>query len=67
MIRETRFVQVFRRLYFFKYMLCVPADEVWHEVRSDVADRRYQPYLERLAVSGREAAARLKISPMGST
>ena len=38
MIRETRFVQVFRRLYFFKYMLCAPADEVWHEVRSDVAD-----------------------------
>ena len=34
------------------------ADEVWHEVRSDVADHRYQPYLEAIAVPGRDAISR---------
>jgi tetratricopeptide (TPR) repeat protein len=54
-IRETRFVQVFRRLYFVKFMLCAPADEVWNDVRSDVADHRYTPYLEAMAMPGRDS------------
>ena len=60
MIRETRFVQVFRRLYFVKFMLSAPADEVWHEVRFDVADHRYRPYLEAMAVPGRDNAVRFQ-------
>jgi tetratricopeptide (TPR) repeat protein len=59
MIRETRFVQVFRRIYFVKFLLSAPADEVWNEVRTDVADHRYRPYLEALAVPGRESTERL--------
>ena len=60
LIRETRFVQVFRRLYFMKYMLSAPADEVWNEVRSDVADHRYRPYLESLAIPNRDTTERLQ-------
>jgi hypothetical protein len=37
MIRETRFVQVFRRLHFMKVLWTVPTDEYWNEVRQDVA------------------------------
>ena len=33
MIRETRFVQIFRRLYFMKYFWGVPVEEYWNEVR----------------------------------
>jgi len=56
MIRETRFVQVFRHLYFMKVMLVVPVNDVLNEVRSDVAGHRYRPYLESLAVPGRNTA-----------
>jgi tetratricopeptide (TPR) repeat protein len=52
MIRETRFVQVYRRLYFMRFMLAVPTDGVWNEVRADVTDHRYRPYLELVAVPG---------------
>ena len=50
MIRETRFVQVFRHLNFFATMLAAPADEYWKQVRDDVASHRYRPYLEILAL-----------------
>ena len=50
MIRETRFVQVFRRLYFFTSMLAAPADDYWTQVRDEVAGHRYRPYLEILAL-----------------
>jgi len=54
MLRETRFMQVFRRVYFVKRMLSAPAEDVWNELRSDVAGHRYRPYLEALAMPGRE-------------
>jgi tetratricopeptide (TPR) repeat protein len=56
MLRETRFVQVFRRIYFMRVMLSVPVDDVWNEVRGDVAGHRYHPYLLALALPGRETA-----------
>jgi tetratricopeptide (TPR) repeat protein len=50
MIRETRFVQVFRRLYFMKSMLAAPADDYWREVRNDFTGHRYRRYLEILGL-----------------
>ena len=58
MIRETRFVQVFRRLYFMKVLLSMPTDELWDEVRQDVADHPYAGYLESLLSPKPESAAR---------
>ncbi len=60
LIRETRFVQVFRRLFFMRVLLGVPVDEVWNEVRPDVAGHRYRPYLEALALPGRESSQSLQ-------
>ncbi len=45
-------MQVFRRLYFMRFLLAVPVSDAWSEVRPDVADHRYRPYLESLGVSG---------------
>lgn len=56
LIRETRFVQVFRRIHFMKVMWSVPVDAYWNEVHLDVADHRYRPYLEFLALPARETA-----------
>lgn len=56
MIRETRFVQVFRRVHFMRVMWSVPVDQYWNEVLLDVADHRYRPYLENLALPTRESA-----------
>jgi tetratricopeptide (TPR) repeat protein len=50
MIRETRFVHVFRRLYFMKNMLAAPADDYWREVRNDFTGHRYRPYLDILGL-----------------
>ncbi len=50
LIRETRFVQVWRRLDFMKNRWSVPVDEYWTEVKADVASHRYRPYLETLAL-----------------
>ena len=47
LIRETHFVQVFRRLYFMKNDLAVPVDEYWNEVRPEVAGHRYSPTWRR--------------------
>jgi tetratricopeptide (TPR) repeat protein len=52
MLRETRFVQVFRRLHFMK----VPVDAYWNEVHLDVAGHRYRPYLETLALAPHDTA-----------
>ncbi len=46
MIRETRFVHIFRRLYFMKYMWAVPVEEYWNEVRPEIGGHRYSPFLE---------------------
>src|SRR5262249_10349354 len=56
MIRETRFVQVYRRLNFMKGLWSVPVDEYWNEVHLDVAAHRYRPYLETLALPARDTA-----------
>jgi tetratricopeptide (TPR) repeat protein len=56
LLRETRFVQVARRLYFMKVMWSVPVEEFWNETHLDVADHRYLPYLETLALPARDTA-----------
>lgn len=50
LIRETRFVQVWRRLDFMKNKWDVPVDDYWNGVKADVANHRYRPYLETLAL-----------------
>ena len=49
LIRETQFVQVFRRLHFMRVSWNVPVDEFWAESVKLVADHPYRPYLETLA------------------
>ncbi len=56
MIRETRFVQVARRLEFMKVWWGVPVDEYWNQVRAEVATHRYRPFLETLVLPPREKA-----------
>ena len=51
LIRETQFVQTWRRLHFMTVMWSVPVDEYWNTVKGDVASHRYEPYLETLAVA----------------
>ncbi len=46
--RETRFVQVFRRVWFMTKKWNVPVDDFFKEVRPLVARHRYFPYLESL-------------------
>ena len=50
MLRETRFVQVYRRLYFIKSMLAAPAGDYWREVEQDFTGHRYRRYLEILGL-----------------
>ena len=59
-LRETRFVQVFRRLHFMKEVWSVPTDDYWNAVRGDVAGHRYRPYLETLALTTPETATQLR-------
>jgi tetratricopeptide (TPR) repeat protein len=59
MVRETRFVQVFRRLYFTKVMLASPTEDEWKSARPEVEGHRYLPYLDSLANQGRDAAETL--------
>ena len=49
LLRETRFVQVFRRLHFMRMVWGVPTDEYWSESRASVAGHRFYPALEILA------------------
>ncbi len=56
MVRETRFVQVARRLLFMRYMWSVPVDEFWAESHLSVAGHRYRPYLQWLALRTPEEA-----------
>ncbi len=46
LIRETNFMQVFRRLLFMNHAWAVPVDEYWASVEPTVADHRYKPLLE---------------------
>lgn len=56
LIRETRFVQVERRLHLMRVAWSVPVDDFWEDCRPFVADHRYRSYLEMLALPPREAA-----------
>jgi tetratricopeptide (TPR) repeat protein len=49
LIRETRFVQCFRRLLFLRDYLAVPAGGEWEELRPLVAGHRYETFLSTLA------------------
>ena len=51
LVRETRFVQVYRRLDFLRLRLSVPADDFWEQARPDVAGHRYRRFLETFAQS----------------
>ena len=55
LIRETRFVQVFRRLHFMRLAWSVPVDEFWAASVSSVADHPYRPYLETMVGDRRGA------------
>jgi tetratricopeptide (TPR) repeat protein len=59
LVRETLFVQVYRRLDFLKGPLGVPVDEFWAAARPAVADHRYRPFLESLAQPPEDAARTL--------
>src|SRR5262249_11005533 len=48
LLRETRFVQVFRRLRFMRYDWSVPVDEYWEEARPSVVGHRFSPVLEMI-------------------
>jgi tetratricopeptide (TPR) repeat protein len=56
LVRETRFVQVWRRLRFLKEMLVVPVGDYWNEVVTDVEGHRYRPYLDTLVLPPQQAA-----------
>ncbi len=55
LVRETLFAQVFHRLYFLKEFLSVPVDDFWAAAGPVVADHRYRPVLEGLALPPQEA------------
>ena len=55
LVRETRFLQVYRRLDFLQTQLSVPVGEFWNESRLAVADHRFYPFLESLAAPSQES------------
>jgi hypothetical protein len=46
MVRETRFVQVFRRLHYMRVIWSVPVQEYWAESHLLIADHPYRLFLE---------------------
>ena len=57
--RETRYVHVFRRLFFMARKWNVPVDDFFKDVRPLVAGHRFLPYLENLAFPPQRAAQAL--------
>ena len=55
LVRETRFVQVFRRLDFLRNRLAVPVGDYWNEARTLIAGHRYYRYLESFSLPPQEA------------
>ena len=51
LIRETQFVQVYRRLFFMKFVWSVPVDDFWTDARGLVAGHPLEPFLAFLASS----------------
>jgi tetratricopeptide (TPR) repeat protein len=56
LIRETTFVQVYRRLHFLKTIESAPVDEFWSAAQGAVADHPFRQFLE-LFVSAQPAAS----------
>ncbi len=59
LVRETRFVQVYRRLDFLRLRLSVPADDFWEQAKPDVAGHRYRRFLETFGGSPQDAVRTL--------
>ena len=57
--RETRYVHVFRRLFFMARKWNVPVDDFFKDVRPLVAGHRFLPYLENLALPPQRTAQAL--------
>ena len=57
--REVRFMHVWRRLTFMAYKWAVPVDEYWADVQPFVAQHRYCPYLESIALPPAEGSRAL--------
>ena len=53
--RETRFVHVYRRLHFMRYLWNVPADDYYAGERPYLAQHHFRPYLDSLAYGSAEA------------
>jgi hypothetical protein len=56
LIRETQFVQTWRRIHFMKRQWGVEVDEFWNQARPDVAAHRYRAFLETYALPPQESA-----------
>jgi tetratricopeptide (TPR) repeat protein len=59
LVRETQFVQVWRRLFFMARKWNVPVDDYFNEVRPLVAKHRYLPYLESYTASRQDGGRAL--------
>lgn len=59
LIREIRFVIVWRRMNFMRVIWSVPADEFWADVRHLVADHPCKPYLEWMVQTRQEDQVRV--------
>ncbi len=49
LLRETHFLQVYRRLHFMRFAWGVPTDDYWDEARPSVIGHRFYPFLEMIA------------------
>ncbi len=56
LIRETRFVQIYRRLYFMYKVWGVPVDDFWVDARLFVENHRYLPFLETMVLIPSESS-----------
>ena len=57
LIRETQFAQVYRRLYFMKYIWSVPVDEFWDQARGLVTGHPLRLFLETFVAAPRPATS----------
>ncbi len=55
LVRETLFVQTYRRLDFLKEWLSVPVDDFWTNAGPVVVGHRFRPFLQSLALPSKEA------------
>lgn len=54
LIRETQFIQLWRRVYFMRYEWAVPTDEYVEAILPLAAKHRYKPLIEMCGVGGKE-------------